>query len=255
MLTLETEYEEYTFGDVLIVAGVAINNEPINITVNNSNNKLCAVTQAITFIEGTREGYYKTEVLTFPLTSTNLFRFGTYTIKAYQAGSTVEKTITLVPTKQITLPRVRKISPRVGLTEFLYLYPDTDWDSELERRVKKILGESTITDLDLADPVMMTITKMVEERLRSCLRKRGVPEEDLSQPGIALLSIACEIGFIEKVRGKEPDPIYYLLRWYFQALRRESHHEFKDYELNELISALSFTNYILLRLKRMDESC
>lgn len=152
------------------------------------------------------------------------------------------------PLVEITEPR--KISQSETIFSDLFSkVPNAEWDAELIEKAAKILNAMP-NDKSVYDNVMQTMTKLVENRLRQALSRwvEGEISEDKFY-GMKLVDFARQKGFI-KLQGKEPEPFYHLLSWYFLELRNTSHHVFKDYPISAFITNLTVTNYILQEIEQ-----
>ncbi|MDH5807197.1 MAG: carboxypeptidase regulatory-like domain-containing protein [Candidatus Methanomethylicaceae archaeon] len=90
-LTITTDANVYSPGDTIIVTGSAIPNADVTIQLFNPNNELVD----IVIVKSGSDGSYATS---FKLPSTmpmDKWIFGTYTVKAFMAGQTATKTITV----------------------------------------------------------------------------------------------------------------------------------------------------------------
>lgn len=106
------------------------------------------------------------------------------------------------------------------------------------------------------DNAMMTATKLVENKLKKVIRStklepKGENVNDLF--GDDLVNKALNWGFIPKTKKQKPDPLFFLMKWYFAEPRNTSHHQFDAFPETELITYLSITNYILNEIEAIEE--
>jgi hypothetical protein len=103
-VTVVTDTNVYYGGDTMTVSGMAPINQPVTISLINPNNVLAAVAQTT----ADSDGNYLIVAFTFPSAATTLFKAGTYTVKAYSAGTSAETLVTFgigaPPTTPTTIP-------------------------------------------------------------------------------------------------------------------------------------------------------
>jgi len=125
---------------------------------------------------------------------------------------------------------------------------DIEWDPELVQRTAAILNLAG-NDVMLLDNVMQTTTKLVEARLRFAVSRFIKGEIVAPQSyGLKLLEFARKVRFIQS-RGNEPEPIYYLLRWFFLERRNTFHHLFSEHKLAFVISNLVISDLLLKEIE------
>jgi hypothetical protein len=119
-----------------------------------------------------------------------------------------------------------------------------DWDPELAEKVVRILN-LTQDDLVMLDSVMQTMTKLVESRLRTAV-ERFIQGQVIATEsyGIRLLEFARKVGFIRST-DSQPEPVYFLFRWFFLEPRNISHHLFMEYRFTFVVTNLVITNILL----------
>jgi hypothetical protein len=120
------------------------------------------------------------------------------------------------------------------------------WDQKLVSILQNSFKDRPFSDATQYDPLMMSISKLIEDTLGGYLRSSGI--EETHKGASDLLSIAVERYWLKRAGAREPHPIYYLLKWYFSEIRNEPHHKFVSYNYEEIRDAILITNYVLQQL-------
>lgn len=121
------------------------------------------------------------------------------------------------------------------------------WDRQLVKVLENIFGKRPFDDTSLYDALMMTISKLPEHRLSRHLESHGIDRTQLDVSAAELLSIANRSKWIQR-RAEEPQPLFFLLKWYFSAIRNLPHHRFASYTPSEVRDTMLVTNYVLKQI-------
>jgi hypothetical protein len=150
-----------------------------------------------------------------------------------------------VPT-EMSLKCKAALQQNFTLEDFLRSFA-VPWDKELVKASQRIFKNRRFSDKTLYDALMMTISKLPEHRLANYLANSNMDKGEPYKGAADLLSVALRNGWIPK-EGNEPSPLFYLLKWYFSALRNVPHHEFTAYTLENVRDSLLITNFVLNKL-------
>jgi hypothetical protein len=118
-------------------------------------------------------------------------------------------------------------------------------DPELVERVERLYRNKVLSDESLYDPLLMTISKLPENRIKQWLKEANMDDDAAnSLTGEKLLGYARQNGFFGHSQD-EPKANFFFMMGYFKAIRNKPHHEFEPYRLGHAIDAILLTNYLL----------
>lgn len=106
-LTVTTDADIYSPGDTIFVTGSAVPNTDVTIQLFNPNNELVD----ITYVRSGADGSYATSFKLPSVMPMDKWILGTYTVKAFMAGQTVTKTITV----QLRIIVIGKVVDSAGI--------------------------------------------------------------------------------------------------------------------------------------------
>ncbi len=128
------------------------------------------------------------------------------------------------------------------LFESLEILSEAFWDSELKNRVIETFGDRSLADPSLYDPLLMTISKIPERRIRQMLETSD-PNANVAISGGKLLDVAQKKGLFG---AKESlTPTFFVVKGYLAAIRNQPHHDFVTPPFQRVVDSIFLTNQVL----------
>jgi len=119
-----------------------------------------------------------------------------------------------------------------------FLNQETNWNRAILEQISMFSFKPNQT-IENIDSLIMTLTKIVEDKLRSTLaRKLGRAVPRSKSFGIALLDYSVNSHLI----ANKDEAIYSLLKLILKDPRNTSHHTFRNYPYKTLVMFLSEIN-------------